>query len=165
MNQHLLAPSRATGHPYKTIVFAAILLTFCIGCGPPDPPATVEGTLRLNGKPLDNCLVTFLPEADTKNRHFTHSSAVTDRNGHYRLQTDTQQDGAATGSHCVTIQDLSARSSTPRQDHGSPEIEKQKAALPPRPSRIKPTYLSAQTTPIRKELQQGHQIIDLDLEK
>jgi hypothetical protein len=40
----------------------AIALSPLFGCGRNPPPASAEGTLRLNGKPLDNCLVTFLPE-------------------------------------------------------------------------------------------------------
>jgi prepilin-type N-terminal cleavage/methylation domain-containing protein len=35
----------------------------CLGCSEPASPATVEGTLRLNSKPLGNCLVTFFPES------------------------------------------------------------------------------------------------------
>ncbi|MGD9128763.1 MAG: hypothetical protein PVH19_15410 [Planctomycetia bacterium] len=150
----------------KLAVLTGILLSACLtGCGLPDPPATVEGTLQLNGKPLDNCLVTFFPEPDATTEHFSYASGVTDKHGVYRLQTDTQQDGAAVGWHRVTVQDLSASSGIPRQDHGSAEIERQKAAATPaRPSRTRRCYLSTQTTPLRKELKSGHQTLNLDLE-
>ena len=65
----LAAPDRPA-LAFRRPSIATILRAFCLviavaatlGCGRDSPPATVEGTLRLNGTPLDNCLVTFLPE-------------------------------------------------------------------------------------------------------
>ncbi len=42
----------------------AIGLLSASGCGKEAPPAAVEGTLRIRGQPLDNCLIEFLPTGD-----------------------------------------------------------------------------------------------------
>lgn len=163
---HLLNPVRHDKTVRKRAwkgVFFAMLFLLLPGCGPEAPPASVEGTLRLNGKSLDNCLVTFTPMPGQGTDHLLYSTGKTDAQGFYRLRSNTQQRGTATGWHRVTIQDLSASSGTPRQDHGTAEMEAQKANVMARPARIRPCYSSPQETPLSKEIKQGHQVIDLDL--
>ena len=147
-------------------VEVAIALTPAIlsGCGRDLPPATVEGTLRLNGEPLDNCLVTFLPESGQEGQE-PHSRGLTDREGAYRLRFDSQQEGAAAGWHRVTVRDLSVSSGTRRRDHGTVDAEISDNAPPPpvRRSRLPEWYLSPESTPLRQEIKPGHQVIDLDI--
>jgi hypothetical protein len=142
-----------------------LALTMLFGCGRDSPPATVEGTLRLGGKPLDNCLVTFLPEPGQESNG-PHSTALTDQQGSYRLRCDNQQDGAAIGWHRVTVQDLSVSTGVRRRDHGTVDAEMTEDAPPPpvRRSRVPEGYMSPATTPLRKEVEQGHQVIDLEIE-
>jgi len=99
-----------------------------IGCGRPPLPAAVEGTLRLNGRPLENCLVIFLPEPGqaAEGRRFV---GLTDANGHYRLRCDDQQEGVGVGWHRIVLQDMSVSTGVVRQDHGTVAVE----AAPPRP--------------------------------
>jgi hypothetical protein len=141
----------------------ALALTACFGCGPDPPPATVEGTLRLDGKPLDNCLITFLPEPGQE-AHRPHSTGLTDQHGSYRLRRD-QQTGAAIGWHRVTVQDLSVSTGVRRRDHGTVDLEMDETAPPPpvRRSRVPERYTSARDTPLRKEVKPGHQAIDLEI--
>lgn len=150
------------------LLLEAACLTIALGplfgCGRRPPPATVEGTLRLNGKPLDNCLVSFLPEPGQEAKG-PHSTGVTDRVGAYRLRFDNQQEGAAVGRHRVTVQDLSASSGVVRRDHGTvdADVKEDSPPLPARRSRVPPSYLSLKDTPLRKEVKAGPQVIDLDL--
>jgi hypothetical protein len=143
----------------------ALGLTMLLGCGRDAPPATVEGILRLRGKPLDNCLVTFLSELG-QDAQGPHSTGLTDQQGFYRLRFDNQQEGAAIGWHRVTVQDLSVSTGVRRRDHGTVDAEIAENAAPPpvRRSRVPESYLSPRETPLRREVKPGHQIIDLDIE-
>ena len=70
------------------VAAVAIVALLVGGCGKRAPQATVEGMLRMNGKPLDNCLITFLPVVDN-GPPGPHSSAVSDHEGHYQLRLTT----------------------------------------------------------------------------
>ena len=146
------------------IACLAIALTMWYGCGQDPLPATVEGTLRLNGRPLDNCLVTFLPELGQEAQG-PSSTGLTDQHGSYRLRCDNQQEGAAIGWHRVTVQDLSVSTGVRRRDHGmvDTEIEEKTPPPPVRRSRIPDRYTSATETTLRKEVKPGHQVIELDI--
>lgn len=141
-----------------------LALTLCVGCGRDAPSATVEGTLRLSGKSLDNCLITFLPEPG-QDANGPHSTGLTDRHGSYRLRCDNQQEGAAIGWHRVTVQDLSVCTGVRRRDHGAidAKVEETGPSTPVRPSRVSLRFMSLRDTPLRKEVKPGHQIIDLDI--
>lgn len=145
-------------------LLALTILLAVLGCGQDPPPATVEGTLRLAGKPLDNCLVTFLPEPGQETAR-THSTGLTDERGIFRLRWDDQREGVAVGRHRVTVQDLSASNGVVRRDHGTVDAETTEDSPPPpvRRSRVPNTYRSPATTPLRKEIKPGHQVVDLDI--
>ncbi len=147
------------------MAWLVLALTMLAGCGRDPPPATVEGTLRLRGEPLDNCLVTFSSEPG-QDAEGSRSTGLTDQQGSYRLRFDNQQEGAAVGWHRVTVQDLSVSTGVRRRDHGTVDAETAENAAPPpvRPSRVPEGYLSPASTPLRKEVKPGHQVIDLDIE-
>lgn len=68
------------------------------GCGSSNPATgEVEGTISLDGKPLDHATVTFQP---TDGRS---SIGVTDSEGHYHLRFSASEDGALPGEHTVMI--------------------------------------------------------------
>ncbi len=81
---------------------ASIVLSCLSGCGGDGIRyAEVEGTVELNGKPLDKILVEFLPESAGP-----RSFAETDSQGKFKLKTDDgKRDGAAVGTHRVTLKD------------------------------------------------------------
>lgn len=149
-----------------------VLATACLtilpialsACGRHPPPATVEGTLWLDNEPLDNCLICFLPEPNQQAKG-PHSTAVTDRQGAYRLRFDNQQEGASIGWHRVTVQDFSVSSGTFRRDHGTVDADVREDSPPPpaRRSRVPEQYMSPRATPLRKEVKAGHQVIELHI--
>lgn len=145
-----------------TDVCLAILLMGA-GCAPNTSPATVEGVLRLHGKPLDDCLVTFLPEP-RPGVGSSHAVGVTDRHGHFRLRDAEQHDGAVVGWHRVTVEDLLVSQGVHRRDHGTLDADATETASPPtRHSRVPPEYASLTRTPLRREVKPGQQLIDLNL--
>jgi hypothetical protein len=134
-----------------------------LGCGRGSPPATVEGTLRLNDKPLDNCVVTFLPESGQE-AEWGLSTGLTDEQGFYRLRGN-QEEGCVIGWHRVTVQDLSVSTGVRRLDHGTVDAEIPEDEPPPpvRRSRVPEGYASALKTPLRFEVKPGPQVIDLEI--
>ena len=159
------APRASRTCVYSTRPVIIVCLILVAGCEHSDPPAMVEGTLRLEGKPLDHCLVTFLPEpgADTESHA---STGLTDAQGRYQLCLDNGQAGASAGWHRVIVQDLLVSSGMRRRDHGTIDLESKETGPPPpvRRSRVDLRYLSPEATPLRLEVKQGQQVIDLELE-
>lgn len=70
------------------------------GCGGPHT-VPVEGTVTVNGKPVDGILVEFWPEGSGP-----RSSGETDKEGRFSLKTDDgKRKGAVIGKHRVVLRD------------------------------------------------------------
>jgi hypothetical protein len=66
----------------------------------------VEGTVTLDGAPLPDVEVVFVPDPARGNTG-NNASAVTDAQGRYRLRSPKEgRDGAAVGAHRVVVTDL-----------------------------------------------------------
>jgi Carboxypeptidase regulatory-like domain len=77
----------------------AALVFGAAGCGA-GGLSTVQGTVTLDGQPLPNATVTFLP-ASGKGQQ---ARGVTDASGNFRLETFKPGDGAVPGEYKVIIQ-------------------------------------------------------------
>lgn len=85
-----------------TLWLAPVCL-FVAGCGDGIKVVPVEGTVTLNGKPLDKLMIEFWPESEGY-----RSFAETDAEGHFVLTTDDgERQGATVGSHRVIVKDTS----------------------------------------------------------
>src|SRR5262245_43084042 len=132
---------------------APVLLALLAGgCGSP-PRGEVEGQVRCGGQPVANCLVTFLPDAD-RGATGQRSSAVTDGHGRYRLRGEDQQAGAVAGWHRGVVEDLAVYQA-PRAPDGT--------GFRKPPARFSPRYVAPLHTPLRRQVQPGAQVMDLDL--
>lgn len=131
-------------------VFVLLLLTGVFsGCGgPSDQPelGTVSGVVTLNGTPLPNATVTFLPESGRS------SVGITDETGRYELQYTNDAAGAKVGPHTVSISTLGASSSS--EVSGSSEVAASVEQVPPQ--------YNAQST-LKEDVQAGDNTIDFDL--
>ena len=114
----------------KCMVLGACLLVLgCLGCGPGGPEiASVEGTVTLDGEPLPNASVVFVPENGRP------AGATTDSQGHYVLTFSEGREGAMLGKNKVRI-------STARDPSETPDGER----IPAVPETITMQY-NAQTT-------------------
>jgi hypothetical protein len=74
-----------------------IVCSILTGCG--GKLGNVEGTVKLNGKPLKGAIVMFQPQHEGR-----PSSGTTDEDGHYVLDYTPKERGAEVGTHTVTIQ-------------------------------------------------------------
>lgn len=152
-----------------------LVLPVMIGCEREIPYGSVEGVVTLDGKPLTDAEVVFMPDP-AKGAKGRRSVALTDKNGRYRITSDAGKDGAPVGFHRVIINDmlLGAPGSLRPAEH--PEGE-QKGPLgttaPPedpaagsnkKKSRFPVAYSNANDTPFRDiEVKPGEQTIDLPL--
>jgi hypothetical protein len=114
----------------------------------------VEGILKMNGKPLANVQVEFLPEANGP-----RSMGVTDPEGKYQLTTIDNRPGALVGTHRVVLSDLQIYDDKPL-----PPGEKMKRDIVPiRPARFSSRYSNAGNTPLKKEVKSSPNTIDLEV--
>lgn len=138
--------------------FGVVLLTTLAGCAQESTPfGEVEGRVTLGDKPLANVLVQFVPDA-AQGTKGTHSTAMTDDQGHYVLNCADGRPGAVVGRHIVTIifkESWQNRTEDPRDPNAKPR--------PATPNLVPPRYQSSSTTPERHEVREGKQVIDLKL--
>ena len=79
-----------------------LALTACIS----QPPLVeVTGVVLLDGKPMPDALVQFLPDPDQGTRG-PRGSGVTDADGRFKLVCDNERAGAVVGVHRVLVQDV-----------------------------------------------------------
>jgi hypothetical protein len=84
---------------------AAALAFGAAGCGGGKPWAVndqVEGSVTLDGAPLANVFVQFVPDVDPKVQAPT-ASGYTDEKGRYALAFDGQKPGAVVGKNYVVV--------------------------------------------------------------
>jgi hypothetical protein len=138
-------------------LFTLLAAYIVIGCSIGPKLAEVTGTVRLNGKPLPNVMVEFIPDAATGVR----STGTTDETGRYTLICDDQRPGAIVGPHRVVLYDLAVyggkflgRKLEQAGSKGGPILKL---------SRIAAQYESTAHTPLKKEVKPEPQTIDLDV--
>lgn len=123
--------------------FAAAALA---GCGRGPELAEVEGTVTLNGKPLDKVRVEFHPAGEGP-----RATAVTDANGRYVLTSDDRgRAGATVGPNKVALKDVGIYPDRPlTRDELNTDFSKGKTI------RLRPVYGDPAKTPIDKTVTAG----------
>ncbi len=111
----------------SVLITSSAWLLLC-GCGSSGPPlADVEGTVTLNGKPLEGALLEFQPQGMG-----SPSYGSTDAQGHYELLYTQEKTGAMIGSHLVRITTLNENERIlerlPPEYHRDSEITKEVVA-------------------------------------
>ena len=82
----------------STSLFGLLLLALT-GCQRGPALGTVEGTVRVNGRPLPHAYVVFQPISPPG----AYGSAYADKDGEYVLQFSRSRNGAPVGKHRVSI--------------------------------------------------------------
>lgn len=104
---------------------ASLLLLMIFGCGPSGPPiASVTGRVTMDGKPLANAAVVFIPENGRP------AGATTDADGNYELNFSQGRRGAIPGKNSIRISTL--RDPTPGDENGKGGIPGSKETIPTR---------------------------------
>lgn len=142
------------------------LALFASSCASQAPRGEVEGTVTLDGQPLEGIAVTFLPEPG-QSTGGASASGVTDERGRYKLLTDDNRPGVVTGHHRVTLRDLKNNqggrflASRGRSDDAQPKKAPAGAAV----RHIPKDYEDASATPLRRDVHAGPQTLDFELTK
>jgi hypothetical protein len=138
----------------RCVFLFALVLPTATGCGSSPQFVEVSGVVKLDGKPMPDALVEFLPDPE-KGTHGPRASGKTDTEGRFRLVRDDERVGAVVGFHRVLIQDARTFPPTRRESGGK---------LPVMPhSRISERYATASDTPLRQEVKAEPQNITLEL--
>lgn len=148
--------------PTKPWLWCLSLVVLLSGCTGSPAESKLSGVLTWEGEPLDNCLLTFLPQQTTS---IAAASAVTDAQGRYELRTnDEYRRGIPVGDYIVTVQDLSVSTGVVRRDRGTIEDSiPAEPPQPPRPSRVPSRYADASQTKLRVNAQSGAQVFEINL--
>jgi hypothetical protein len=129
------------------------------GCSRGPRLAEVAGTVTLDGKPLDNVLVEFLPEAGAGSS-LRRSTGRTDADGHFQLTCDNQKPGAVIGAHRVLVHDLAPYGDKFVGRGGSKDGPD---ATDRPPSRVPDRYTQVSQTPLHQDVQEGPQTVQINL--
>lgn len=169
--------TNVTSRSRIAILLLALSAAGAAGCKP-TPSFTftpVEGTVRKDGKPLEEVLVIFFPDPETPGPRSI--SEITDAAGHFRLHTDDGVDGAVIGKHRVCIYDpresgaalnRRRRDFLARKAKGDSSVavaERLEAikALETSATRVPATYGRMEETPLRIEVGPGTPVIELEV--
>ncbi len=99
-----------------------LLALALVGCGSRGPQVVpIEGTVTHNGEPVPNIRIYFVP---TDGRP---SWAISDANGHFKLDYDAEHDGAKVGTHTVWIVDEGANVDETAMMSGGPRPKRNPA--------------------------------------
>jgi hypothetical protein len=112
---------------------------------------SVEGTVTLDGQPVANVVVQFVPNIDPEVQA-PMSSGSTDEKGHFRLTCDNKRPGAVVGKHNVVV--LAGRAGAADEDE---------AKGGQRGKGIPAVYGVAAKTPLKIEVTADRHTYDLPL--
>jgi hypothetical protein len=134
------------------ILVAVLVLS---GCSHGAPLGQVDGTLHLDGAPIADVMVTFIPE----DRKLPQSTALTDAEGRFHLRCNNGAMGAAVGQHRVVLLDAAqAPSGKAKDDDELPEGKDAPA------SRIPFKYARPDKTPLRQSIETGSQDVVIEVD-
>jgi hypothetical protein len=137
---------------WHTLPLLALLTAFAVaGCSNRPRLAEVKGRVMLNGKPLANIMVEFIPDGPTGPR----SLGTTDESGHYTLLCDDKRPGALVGPNRVLLHDAAV--------FGDKFLGRKMEFVEAKPSRIPRQYGDVTRTPLKKEVMPEPNTIDLDV--
>jgi hypothetical protein len=117
---------------------------------------SVEGTVTLDGVPVANAVVQFVPDVDPSTQA-PMSSGYTDEKGHFSLTCDNKKSGAVVGKHNVVV--LPGRGGTADAEEAKEGKEVGRGKIAPVPG----VYAVAAKTPLKIEVTADRHTYDLTL--
>lgn len=146
------------------IVGLGLLGLMTIGCDPGTPEVVqAKGNVTINGEPLPNALVSFIPMAEGLDGNHK-CIGTTDENGNFTLASYAGMPGAYACINKVTIVDGEAPEEARSMDaEGADRWNEYKASLKNRP--IPKEYMSIGQTPVAIEVKVGQTEYNIELER
>lgn len=134
---------------------AALAALICQGCGS-SGPQPVRGVVLLDGAPLANACVTFLPKDGAGRPAF----AYTADDGAFELNTLTAGDGAMPGEYKILVSKTEVVKGAKRQ-LAPGEIVGPEGEIPVTANRVHASYNDEQTTPFSAKVPCGRLSLEL----
>ena len=132
----------------------AIVLLLSIGCGGDDRVSDVSGTVTLDGEPIADATLTFMPQDGGR-----PGFGITDANGAFTLTTFAEGDGAVHGAHSVTItameEKVSEKAEELAEEFGSLSEVMQRRRKPKQIWRVPQRYSESDTSGLEFEVKRG----------
>jgi hypothetical protein len=140
-----------------TIAPGVLLPLLAAGCSPASVlNENVQGTLKMDGKPVANVRVEFWPQLGAEHRA-PSSAGVTDEKGAYRLTCENGKPGAVIARHkVVLLQGRAAATPDEKADDTAPR--KSGPAIPV-------AYTIASQTPLEVNVKTGESTYDLTVKQ
>lgn len=130
-------------------LFIVLFFLACSGCGASLPELVeVEGVVMMNGSPLPEVMVKFLPDPETGNMA-QPSSALTGPDGSFKLEYKGEKGlfGAAVGMHRIVLTDYMSINS---RDN-------------PVPYRFSNLLVESASTPLKQDVKAGMESVTIDI--
>lgn len=124
------------------------------GCSKSPEIATVNGTVKIDGKALPGALILFEPKEGPK----ISSAGVTDDNGEFHLTANDQREGALVGTHKVVI-----RSSAKFAVVADKEGDLDESASQPKAELVPSQYTQFDRTPLEQEVSAGENHVTIEI--
>jgi len=125
------------------------------GCGDSNFNKKVEGVVTLNGKPLPNVRVIFVPVVN-EGALAVNSAGVTDGNGNFAMAADNKKKGAMIAKHKVVI--VQGRTTSRSRDD-----EDETTTSNPSSEKLPAEYTDASRTPIEVDVTPNKHGYNFDL--
>jgi len=151
--QQMAAECRSRHSVCGGFALAALAVSFLSGCGRSVKLGDVEGTVRLDGQPIGQVLVVFIPE-DSQG---PQSTGITDGEGRFKLRCNNARSGAVVGPHRVTLLDAAVAPGGRSRDD-----EPEEGAARPT-SRVPDVYSRVDKTPLHQSVSAGTQSVTIDI--
>lgn len=121
---------------------------FTLGCEKAPQLGRVRGTVTMDGQPLDQVRVLFMPDPEANNEG-AYSVCITDEAGNYDLiySGDVEIRGAVVGWQRVVVEDIKGENNRDKFY----------------PIRVPPAYSSSGKTPLKFEVKPEEQTIDIEI--
>src|SRR4051794_33074290 len=88
----------------KALLLSSAFSTFLLasGCNKGVPVAEVSGIVKMDGKPVPNVKIMFMPDPQ-KGTAGPFSAGLSDDEGHFKLTCEDERSGAVVGWHKVVL--------------------------------------------------------------
>lgn len=147
-------------------LLATVLVGLAAGCSRGPEFVEVAGVVTLDGKPLPEVEVVFLPNSEKGNKG-PRAAAYTDKQGHYKLHCDqANRDGTVVGPTRVCIIDITAVASLASMpgrrmpgELAAPDAKAEQGKV----SRVPADYKIPTRTPLHVDVQPGRQRLNFDI--
>jgi hypothetical protein len=137
--------------------FGLLLLIGAAGCGN-SRTSPVEGVVFLDGQPLANASVHFVPNETGRD-----ATGTTNERGEFVMSTFNPRDGVVPGSYKVVISPAVGEADTRRYESAADAMAAASQATPAPKSTFPQKYTLASETPLTQEVPIGKDKLRLEL--